>query len=588
MPLTPRQRYNSRWSGLQQARSPWDASWQEIGDYLSPWRTRFNESERNQRRAANDKILDPTGTYALRTCGAGMSSGFCSATRDWSRYAPPAALLARYPGLAQKPEIKRYIAECEAVDRDILLRSNFYGVTSGYAFRDLPAFGIFGMFAEEHWRTVATFKPMPLGQYWLAADANGEVDEIYRRYTLTVAQMVKEFGLAACSSRVQDQYRRNQLDVEHTIMHVVEPNRADQETGFEGMRSGRFDWRGMDFRSVTYEQSFAHEEAGGFLRVSGYRDFPAITPRWARTSPEDVYGTGAGHEVLPDVKQLQTATRRKLQLIEKSAIPPLKGNSEISGMPSQHPGAFTRVPGSGDASGRLEPIFLPNPSAITEVRADIGELRWAIQQGLFADLWRLMTDDERNQRATAEEIRAKKEERLNLLGPVSSNVEQEYLRRVLDRVFALAERRGLHPDPPEELAGQELKVEFISIFGEAQKAQEIPAVERVANFINSLAQIDGEVLDTMDCDKFAQKYAEIAGLPPDLLRSPEAIAAIRQARAEKEQAKAMGEAIATGSGAVKDLAGAGLESESALSRIIGTLGPVAANQALAGQQGALA
>ncbi len=575
--MTPRQRYDARFQALQQARSVYDTTYEQLGKYLSPWRIRYQESRRG--RETNDAILDPTGSRAVNTSAAGFSAALATAARIWFRFGPPAALLAQNRRLGEKPAVKRYLVDTEDVVRDILLRSNFYGVTSGSAMRDLVSFGIFGAFVEEHWRSVAWFRPMPLGQYWLAANAQGEIDTIYRRFTYTVGQMVGEFGYERCSAPVRDQYRRHQLDTEHEIMHVVEPNRRDAETGFEGQRAGRFDWRGMDFRSVWYEAGQDSSVPGVWLRVRGYRDFPAVTPRWSTTSPEDVYGTGAGHHALPNVKMLQTLKRRLVQMVDKASSPPLKGSAEITGFPSQLPGAFTRVPAGGSAGDKLEPIYTPAADAINQVRLEIQDTQQFVREDLNADLWRILADDERAQPMTAEEVRGRREEKLQILGPVVSNIEGEYLRRSLDRVFVLADRAGLLPEPPEELADQEIKVEFVSIFGAAQKAQEIPTVERVASFVKALAEIDEEVIDTLDADKFAEKYAEIAGLPPDLLRSPEARAAIRQARAEKRQAQEMGAAMGAAAGGAKDLAGASLESDNALSRIVGTLGPLAAQQA---------
>ncbi len=577
---TPRQRYNARLQALQTARSVYDTTYEQLGKYLSPWRVRFQESQRG--RETNDAILDPTGTRSVNTCTAGISAALVSSARIWFRFGPPAAILARDRRIADRPDFKRYLVDAEDVCRDILLRSNFYGVTSGSVIRDLVVFGIHGCFVEEHWRTIANFRPLPVGQYWLAANAQGEIDTIYRRFTYTVAQMVQDFGYQACSGPVRDQYRRGQLDTEHCLMHVVEPNRRDQETGFEGQRTGRFNWQGMSWRSVWYEHANDQDNGGTWLRVRGYRDFPALTPRWSRVSAEDVYGTGAGHYALPDVKMLQTLKRRLVQMIDKASSPPLKGSAEISGFPSQLPGAFTRVPASSNAADKLEPIYTPEAAAINQVRLEIEQTQAFVREGLHADMWRILTDDQRNDRPTAEEVREVKEEKLQILSPMTSNIEGEHLRKALDRTFSLAERAGMLPDPPPELLDQELKVDFLSIFGQAQKAQQIPVIERVAAFVKALAELDEEVIDTLDADKFAEKYADIASLPPDLLRSPQAVQAIRQARAEKRQAQELGQAMAVGAKSAKDAAGASLESDNALSRILSTLGPVAAGQATAG------
>lgn len=575
--MTPLEILNGRFRELQGARAPWDKSAREIGSLILPWRIKMNESRRG--REPNDEILDPTATLAVRTCAAGLAAGSCSESRVWFRYGPPAALLSKDRRAAESREVKIYLLECEDVIRDILRRSNFYGVTSGAVFYDLPSFATAGVLIEEHDRRVANFKPLPWGQYWLSANSDGEIDTVYRRYSMTARQLVQEYGIANCSSVVREQIRRHQYETTHQIMHVIEPNRRDEATGFEGQRSGRWGWEGMDYRSVHYEIGRADDPRTGFLRVSGYRNFPGVFPRWTRTSPEDVYGTGPAHESLPDVKQLQTMVRRKLQMVEKQGTPPLRGDAEIMGYPSQLPGAFVPVPSGGGQNGRLEPIHVPDANAVEQVRLDIEGLRYAIREGLFADLWRIITDDERTQPPTAEEVRAKREERLLQLGPVSNNTEGEYFRPTLDRVFYLADDRGMLPEPPAVLEGYDIKTEFLSVFGEAQKAQEIPAIERVAAFVKALAEMDEEVLDTGDWDKFAQKYADYAMIPPDLMRPPDELAERRSARRAKAAAQEQGAALREMASGARDLAASSLEDDNALSRVVGKLGPTVGAQA---------
>ncbi len=571
MALTARQRFLGRLGTLKTLRAPWDEAYRQVGQYLLPWRVKF--SPLDKKRALNDSILDPTGTYAVRTCAAGMSAGICSPARSWFRLTTP------QPFLATKPGVKQYLFAVQGILEWILQRSGFYGVTSGATFYDLVGFGTFGMFVEEDPKLIARFKALPVGQYWLATNENGEVDTIYREFSLTVGQLVGEFGLDKVSATVKDQFKRSQFDVSHLVLHVVEPNRKDEETGFEGVEAGRLDWKGMPFRSIWMESSTKSDQGDGFLRLKGYHSFPAVTPRWARTQPEDVYGTGPGIEALPDVKQLQTMVRRKLQLVEKVAIPPLKGpDSLIGGVPSQLPGAFTRVPAGATGGDKLEPIYIPEHGAIMQIREDIKGLQWTIREGLFADLWRIITDDDRAQRSTAEEVRAKREERLLQLGPVVQAVETEYLSRVIDRVYELADRAGYLPPPPAELNGVSLKVEFLSIMAEAQKAQQIPALERSSAYILSLAQLDPTALDSVNADKFADRYVDIAGLPPDLMRTPEEREALRQGRAQQAAAAQQAQALQVGAGAAKDLSGASLENDNALSRLLGSLGPAAASQ----------
>ena len=572
---TPRQRYLSRLTGLKAVRAPYDLFYRDIGDYLLPWRVKFSEYEK-LKRESSDAILDPTGTYALRASAAGMVAAICSPARRWKR------LTLSTPGAGMSSAAKTYLGEVDSTIDWILLRSGFYGVVAGSTFTDLLGFGQHAMLAEEDPKVVIRWKPLPVGSYWLAANGDGDIDTFYRIWRMTVAQTVGEYGMENCSSLIQDQYRRGQFDVGHTMLQVIEPNRRDVETGFDGQRANTWGWQGKDYRSVSMEISKTDDSATKFLRTGGYEHFPALTPRWGRTSPEDVYGTGPGFMALPDVKQLQTLERRKLQMIEKQAIPSMVG-PDIMGGVSQLPGTYTAVP-MGQGNATVQASYVPDHGAVDQVRQEIRSKQMAVREGLYADLWRLLTDDQRAERATAEEIRAKREEKLGLLGPVVTGTEEELLRRVIDQAFLMGERQGLMPVPPPELDGVDFRAEFLSIFGEAQRAQQIPAIERVASFLVGLAQIDPNVLDTLDGDKTAEKYCEYAGLPPDILRSPDGRAALRQARAQQEKIAQAAQSANMAAKSAKDLAGASLEGDNALNRIVSRYGPAVAAQAGANLQ----
>jgi hypothetical protein len=572
---TPRQRFLSRLTGLKTDRAPYDLFYRDIGDYLLPWRVKFSEHDK-LKRESTDAILDPTGTYALRASAAGMVAAICSPARRWKR------LTLSTPGAGESSAAKQYLGAVDSIIDWILLRSGFYGVVAGSTFTDLLGFGQHAMLAEEDMKTIIRWKPLPVGSYWLAANGDGDIDTLYRIWRMSVAQSVGEYGMENCSSLIQDQYRRGQFDVAHTMLQVIEPNRRDTETGFEGMRSNKWGWEGKPIRSISMEISRTDDSATKFLRCGGYEAFPALTPRWGRTSPEDVYGTGPGFMALPDVKQLQTLERRKLQMIEKQAIPSMVG-PDIMGGVSQLPGTYTAVP-MGQGNATVQPTYVPDHGSVDQVRQEIRGKQMAVREGLYADLWRLLTDDQRAERATAEEIRAKREEKLGLLGPVVTGTEEELLRRVIDQAFLIGERQGLMPEPPPELDGVDFRAEFLSIFGEAQRAQQIPAIERVASFLVGLAQIDPNVLDTLDGDKTAEKYCEYAGLPPDILRSPDGRAALRQARAQKEQLAERAAMSQASAESASKLAGASLEGDNALNRIVSRYGPAVAAQAGANLQ----
>ncbi len=69
-----------------------------------------------------------------------------------------------------------------------------------------------------------------------------------------------------------------------------------------------------------------------------------------------------------------------------------------------------------------------------------------------------------------EAVAAMQDEKLLQLGPVLERLNDEFLDPFVDRTFNIMARRNLFPEPPEELQGTPLKVEYVSILAQAQKS----------------------------------------------------------------------------------------------------------------------
>ncbi|TIN81210.1 portal protein, partial [Mesorhizobium sp.] len=69
---------------------------------------------------------------------------------------------------------------------------------------------------------------------------------------------------------------------------------------------------------------------------------------------------------------------------------------------------------------------------------------------------------------------------------------------VIDRTYAIMIRNNMLPPPPPDLHGQPLKIEYISILAQAQKAVATGAVERGFAFAGQLAAVKPDVLDKLD------------------------------------------------------------------------------------------
>ena len=150
------------------------------------------------------------------------------------------------------------------------------------------------------------------------------------------------------------------------------------------------------------------------------------------------------------------------------------------------------------------------------------------------------------------------EEKLMMLGPIAERLHNEMLAPLVENTFSRMVRAGMmrpgmELEPPKELQGQALEVEFISTLAQAQRAVGVQSIDRLIGTIGSVANIKPEVLDKLDADQLVDAYADMLGVDPSLIVADKQVAMIRQDRAKAAQAQQ----VAAMAPAMKDMAQAG-------------------------------
>lgn len=567
-----RMRHLLRWNMLKDERSSWIDHYRDIADYVSTRRARFLVNDRNKGVKRNDKIINTTPIIAHRTLASGMMAGITSPAREWFRLTTP------NPDLADKDSVKTWLHEVEIRIRTVYAKSNWYDALSGGIYPDLGAFGTSCAFIEEDFEDVIRVTSLPIGSYALASGSDGRIDTVYREFSYTVAQMVDEFGIDQVSDRVRRLYDEKLWDNWIVVLHVVEPN-----GGYDPSRADR---AGMRWISNWYEIGGGNS-AGGVtsvttgggdivtttLRESGYKWFPVVAPRWGITG-EDIYGWSPAMDALSDCKVLQLYERRKAQLLDKLTNPPMVGPTALKSLrASTLPGDITYA----DAvQGEFKPAFVPPPQAMQYATEATRDVERRINEIFFADLWLMISNAEQTQPITAEEVRAKQEEKMLQLGPVLERLNNELLGPAVELTFNIMLDKGLIPPPPPEIQGQEVRVEFISILAQAQKLVGTTAVERLAGFAGTVSQVRPDVLDNLDVDQMIDKYADMLGVPPSMLRPEDKVAEVRAEKQKAQQAEKQGQAMMAATQGAKNL---GQTDPNNLQQMLGALAP-------AGQPGA--
>lgn len=547
-----RNRYLRRLSDLQNERSNYFGHWQELSEYILPRRGRFLTSKRNDGRKKNNKIIDSTATIAVRTLAAGMMSGITSPARPWFRLSTPD------PELMEQADVKQWLFDVEKRMRDIFNRSNLYNALQT-VYEELAVFGTGAMLVQEDYDDVIRCYPFTVGEYTLALSDRLDVNTFYREFDLTVAQMVEWFGKDNCSEGVQAMFRNGSVDKWQRIVQVIEPNVLRD--------TSKKDKGNMPFRSVYFEKGGNGET---FLAEEGYEEFPVMAPRWHVTGV-DIYGRSPGMDALGDVKALQIEQKRKAQGIDKMVNPPMQAPSSLRGqLASVLPGGVTYVDNVTQSGGGFKPVYEVNPR-LSELQQDILETQSRIRQTFYADLFQMLSLSNRAQ-ITAREIDERHEEKLLMLGPVLERLHAELLNPLIDRVFNIMLRNKLVPTPPESLQGVEIKVDYISMMAQAQRAIGTASIERLAGFVGNLAGAMPSVLDKFDADQAIDEYADMLGVPPRVVLSDDKVKEVRAAREQQLAQQQAMEQIGQGAQAAKVLSEADTGGENMLNTLLGGIG----------------
>ena len=556
--------------GLRANRYSWWTHWRELADYFLPRRYKWIITPNQQSRGSpiNQHILDSTGVICARNLASGLVSGKSSPTRPWFKLR-----VGTVDSTTTSP-ISLWLAECERILYLIFAESNFYNSIAQFYY-DLVIFGTATQLIYEDYENVINcFNPCA-GEYYLDIDGKFRPTIFYREFTLTISALVDEFGLENCSDSIQRLYNTSDgsgLTREVIVAHSIEPNDDGNASRF-GF-SDRF-----AYRELYWEWGGSASPQGGdasprgFLRRKGYFTRPNIAARWDIVS-NDAYGRSPGMDALPDQKQLQHESRRKAQGIDKMINPPLVADIQLKNQPaSLLPGGMTYVQGY-TASGKpgISSIY-DSKFSVAEVSEDLIEVRTRLGKTFFNDVLMTASQYETRSNVTAVEWDMRKSESLVALGPALERIDHEALGPILDRVFDIATRANILPPAPEEIQGQMINVEYVSMLQQAQQAAASGGIDRLLQLAGNLLAAKPDVMDNIDTDMALDIYSDLLNNSPKIIRSPEAVAQIREQRAQKEQAAAQAEQIAALSQAGKNLSETDLGGGNAAQALMGGITP---------------
>jgi len=182
---------------------------------------------------------------------------------------------------------------------------------------------------------------------------------------------------------------------------------------------------------------------------------------------------------------------------------------------------------------RIQPIQL-GESRMDMATGLIEDRRSHIVRAFTADLMQMK--DDTNREMTATEVLQRQEDRLRLIAPMVGRMQTEALGPVISRVYNILDRRGLIPEPPEQLNEEPLRIEYTSPVVQAQKTARLSSFSRMIDSVGPLMEMKPAIMDNFNEDGFFRFVHNLLDLPPETMNDGQTVGAIREDREEQERA----------------------------------------------------
>lgn len=502
---------------LKNRRNLFESQWDEIFRLTNPRLEGINETRSDAGKEKGIRKYDDTSGHHRDIFVDGMTGQLSNARIEWEKMVP------RNLRLRTRPDVLRYLEERNEVLKSILEATNFYD-QSKEAYGVSVDIGHGCLFVAEDVENLSIiYESVPTREIYIAENHLKQIDTVFRERQLPNRDLFEKFGEEAFTTGERDEIKNNPYGTT-LIYHAVFP-RKDRDYYSEEFNTD------MPFQSVWYTSS------GTLLKVSGYKSIPYIVPIMFKQGNEE-YGRGLGNKALTTTKRINSTAKGIMQTAQLKAQPPVLYPEEME-------------------DRRAEMMFMPQAQipymikgdkAFLPQKFDVGgeypigkdlqnDMRMQSREIYRADFFVLLSATA-GQKLTATQVIEMRGEKISALTPIINNATG-YYRAVLERTDDIIEANGWYPPIPEsmrDIGEEEIDIIFTGPLAiAAQQQYRTQTLTASASTFISIAQFFPAMMDWVEDDELAQEILR-AGFKERMIRSPQAVNSIRQARAQQQQA----------------------------------------------------
>lgn len=532
----------------------------ECGKWALPHRIKYLMSQMPGERN-NQHIVDPTHILGLRSCVAGFLEGNTSSTRPWYRTG------SNDPDLNLFPRNHAWLDKFTRRTLTALSSSNFYHA-AGLFYYEYNTFNTAALYIDEVDGKRLHFHNLEPGSYFPINNAFGEATTLVREFSLNVKALVDRYAdknMSNISSGVKKLYDDCNYTQNIDIVQVVMENKYFNPNHVQAGMNRK--WVSITYEVGNNQSGYVQDgaelgltgmeptskDAEKFLEIKTSKRKPFIVARSDASGNFEYGEKGPTLDSLGLIKSLNKKAIGKDQALEHMLRPATQGPAGLrKSYITTAPGHFVPLDATSASQGGIKSIFDINP-AIQHVFGDILDMRQQVDKLYFADYLLYLSRNPKTRTAT--ETTAIVQEQQLIIGPNLQSLNYTFNVPLVEFTmdFVLDEDPYLEP-PPEDLIGRFLRPEFISVFAQAQRAADLPSIDRFIDRMMGIGQINPKVFDKVNLDKLADLYEDRLYLPAGLNNPQAEVEAMReQALAQQQRQQMMQETLPAVAGAARDI-----------------------------------
>jgi len=531
MTMTPQQ-LKKKVDLLKSQKANWENYFQDLATFCLPRKAFVTQDRAPGQRLNFARLFDSVAIRSLQTMAAGFASHLTNPNSKWF------SLATRNKKKMAMRNVKVWFKEVNEIVEETLSNSNFYPIIEEF-YLDSGCFGTGSVYSERDPKSRVRYTSIPIRELLFEEDHMCRVGRVYRLFKYTVQQMIDRWGLERVSDNVKRKAEKKEDRQEKIeVIHGVYPRDVRDASKEDALNKA--------YASMWMERETIHPLVEG-----GYDELPYGVGRFNKENDE-AWGFSPAMNALADIFMInaekKTLIRGAMKVVDPAVILASKGfmlpfNLNPSGVNYLERGnvkeKFTSIETKGNIGIGMDMIM--------DVKNDIEEAFYVPLFKAFSQITKQMT---------VPEVQKRIEENMALLGPVVGRHTQEVLSPQIVRTFNILFEDGYLPPPPPEIQGEELDVVFVSALARAQRKNEIVSIDNFLTRVANMAGVLPDVLDKVDADKAVDVLADIEGIDPEILRSHEAVRALREARAQQQMQATQMEAVEQGAGAADKIASA--------------------------------